>query len=177
MNKPNQNLETIAEIKEILIKQKLWLAVAESLTCGKLQSSIGEVSGVSQCFKGGITAYSIDEKVKFLNVNHAEAEKVNCVSQNIATQMAIGICKMFDSEIGIATTGYAERFVDEAGTKIEPHAFYTVVLKDSSNAFAIIIEGKVWPHGRNRQEFQDYIVSTIFEKLLTHIKAQPSLSK
>jgi nicotinamide-nucleotide amidase len=169
MNSPISTIEIVTEIKNILIKRGLWLSVAESLTCGKLQSSIGEVSGISGCFKGGITTYSIIEKVNFLDVNQAEAERVNCVSQSIANQMAQGVCKMFESEIGIATTGYAEKFEDENGNSIEPHAFFAIVRVDKSDVSKTILQGEILAKGRNRTEFQNFITYSVLVFLLDYL--------
>lgn len=84
------------------------LAVAESLTCGRLQAAIGEVSGASDFFLGGMTAYAIEEKVRHLGVDRVEAERCDAVSASIASQMAVGACRMFGSDLSIATTGFAE---------------------------------------------------------------------
>ncbi len=164
MKKSNSNLETISQIKDILTEHYIWLSVAESLTCGKLQSNLGEVSGISQCFKGGITAYTIDEKVNFLKVDRQEAEKVNSVSQSIAHQMAEGVSLMFDSGIGISTTGYAEQYENH-----DPHAFFAIYMKKNNAEGTIIIDGRINAEGKNRTEFQIHIVDTIFNKLLTYL--------
>ncbi len=58
------------ELKPLLLQApRLSLAVAESLTCGQVQARIGAVSGASDYFLGGVTAYSLDEKVRLLGVN------------------------------------------------------------------------------------------------------------
>lgn len=95
-------------LKEIFEKNGKKMAVAESLTCGLIQSAIGDISGASNFFIGGITTYSIESKVKLLGINKLHAESVNAVSQLVAYQMAEGVCKLFNSDIGISTTGYAE---------------------------------------------------------------------
>jgi len=164
MKESNSNLVTIGQIKDVLTNHKIWLSVAESLTCGKLQSNLGEVSGISQCFKGGITAYTINEKVKFLKVDKQEAKKVNCVSQSIANQMAKGVSIMFDSEIGIGTTGYAEKYEYH-----KPHAYFSVYMKKNNSEGNVIIEDRINGEGKNRTEFQIHIVDTIFNKLLAYL--------
>lgn len=84
------------------------IAAAESLTAGNVQSSIASVSGASQYFMGGITAYHIDGKVNLLGVDRVEAERSDCVSAEIARQMARGAQRVFVTEVGIGTTGYAD---------------------------------------------------------------------
>jgi PncC family amidohydrolase len=98
------------QVKELMIENKLTLAVAESLTCGNLQALIGSVSGASNYFQGGITAYNIGQKVNLLGVEYDHAKKVNCVSKKVVQEMAEGVCELTRSSVGIATTGYAEGY-------------------------------------------------------------------
>ena len=97
------------DLKDLLLREPaLTLATAESMTCGRIQARIGAISGASKFFLGGITAYTIDQKVHHLGVDRALAESCNAVSSEIAEQMAIGACQLFGASLGVATTGYAE---------------------------------------------------------------------
>ncbi|MCC6415526.1 MAG: CinA family protein [Opitutaceae bacterium] len=99
----------MSELKELFLREpKLTLAVAESLTCGNAQAHIGRISGASNFFLGGVTAYTIDQKVKLLGVERASAAAVNCVSAEVAEQMARGAAELFGADLALATTGYAE---------------------------------------------------------------------
>ncbi|MBW7894786.1 MAG: CinA family protein [Opitutaceae bacterium] len=99
----------MSELKDLFLREpKLTLAVAESLTCGNLQAHIGRISGASNFFLGGITAYTLEQKVKHLGVDRAMAEPVNCVSAQVAEQMARGAAELFGADLALATTGYAE---------------------------------------------------------------------
>src|ERR1044071_5239810 len=92
----------------MLASPRLTLAVAESLTCGQVQASVGRISGASTFFLGGITTYTLDGKVRHLGVRRAAARRVNSVSAAVAEEMARGVCRLFGSDLGLATTGYAE---------------------------------------------------------------------
>jgi nicotinamide-nucleotide amidase len=59
-------------------------------------------------FLGGITAYNIEQKVRLLGIDRAHAELVDCVSPRVPEEMAEGVSNMFQADIGLATTGYAE---------------------------------------------------------------------
>ncbi|MFC3161579.1 amidohydrolase, PncC family [Chryseobacterium arachidis] len=83
------------------------VSTAESVTAGFLQFSFSQIKDASQFFKGGITAYTIDEKVKFLQIDEEEGKQSNCVSQNISDAMALNVAKLFGTDWGIAVTGYA----------------------------------------------------------------------
>ena len=79
------------ELKQLLLQPpRLTLAVAESVTCGRLQARIGAISGASEFFLGGLTAYTIPQKVRHLGVDRALAEQTNAVSPEVAEQMARG---------------------------------------------------------------------------------------
>jgi nicotinamide-nucleotide amidase len=101
----------LGRLKALLLREpRSTLAVAESITCGHLQARIGAISGASEFLLGGITAYTLDEKVKHLGVKRAAAKAVNSVSAAVAEQMARGACVLFGSDFALATTGYAEPF-------------------------------------------------------------------
>lgn len=96
-------------LKELLRDfPNLKLAVAESVTCGRLQARIGTVPGASTFFLGGITCYALDQKVRHLGVDREAAQRVNSVSQEVAEQMAQGACRLFGATIALGITGYAE---------------------------------------------------------------------
>jgi nicotinamide-nucleotide amidase len=96
-----------ARLKSLMKRPpRLMLAVAESLTAGHLQARIAAVSGASDYFLGGVTAYSLEQKVKLLGVNRAHAKRVNCVSQRVAVEMAHGVMELFGADLTAATTGW-----------------------------------------------------------------------
>lgn len=103
----------MSELKELMLREpRLTLGVAESVTCGRLQARIGAIPGASRFFVGGLTAYTLDEKVRHLGVDRATAKSANCVSREIAEQMARGACVFFNCDLALATTGYAEPSVE-----------------------------------------------------------------
>jgi PncC family amidohydrolase len=82
------------------------ISVAESVTSGCLQLAFSQMPNASMFYKGGITAYSLSEKVRLLKVSRQEAEECDCVSENIAETMALNVAKLYESDWSIATTGY-----------------------------------------------------------------------
>ena len=120
-------METGRELKTLMLKEpRLKLAVAESMTAGHLQTRIASVPGASNFFVGGITTYTLDQKVKHLGVNRQAAKLVNCVSATVAEQMAVGACELFGADVALATTGYAEPSVEWAVK--EPFAWWAAAL-------------------------------------------------
>src|SRR6185503_2711331 len=122
------------DLKDLMLSTpRLTLAVAESMTCGRVQAKIGEISGASEFFLGGLPIDTNAVKVDQLGVNRAAAKKVNCVSGEIAEQMARGACDLFGATVGIATTGYAEPSSDE--NIPVPFAWWAVAIRRAPRKF------------------------------------------
>ena len=90
-----------------LKKKNATIATAESCTGGYIAHLITSISGASDCYKGSIIAYSNQLKMSLLDVNKEVIEKYGAVSQQVVEQMAQGICKNFDTDYAIATSGIA----------------------------------------------------------------------
>lgn len=118
----------IHEIKEQLCKNKQTVAVAESVTAGYLQAALASAERASFFFQGGITAYNLGQKARHLKIEPIHAERCNCVSEQVVTEMAIHVTKLFSSDWGIAISGYAAP-VPECSVD-EPFAFYAITFQD-----------------------------------------------
>ncbi|AZA76540.1 nicotinamide-nucleotide amidohydrolase family protein [Chryseobacterium sp. G0186] len=90
------------------------ISIAESVTSGCLQLAFSQMPNASLFYKGGITTYTLPEKVKILKVNRHEAEQCDCVSENIAETMALNAATLFGSDWSIATTGYCTPIRDSS---------------------------------------------------------------
>ncbi|MEO0468151.1 MAG: CinA family nicotinamide mononucleotide deamidase-related protein [Bacteroidota bacterium] len=98
---------------ESLRKSGLSLAIAESLTGGSMAAKVVSVSGASAYFKGSVTAYDVQVKIDVLGVNLETIEQDSVVSEAVACQMAEGVRKLLGADIGLATTGIAEKSATE----------------------------------------------------------------
>jgi nicotinamide-nucleotide amidase len=157
-----------AALKALLLrKPRLTLAVAESLTCGGVQVRIGAISGASEFFLGGITAYSLDQKVRQLGVNRAAAKRVNSVSAEVAEQMARGVCRLFGSDLGVATTGYAEPSPKDGAT--DPFAWWAVVRVRAGRVVAVR-HGRVECPGESRTATQAIVAETAVAELVEYLR-------
>ncbi|HZZ19567.1 MAG TPA: CinA family protein [Opitutaceae bacterium] len=144
------------------------LSVAESLTCGRLQSRIGAISGASNFFLGGLTAYSLEQKISLLGVDRAEAVATNCVSEKVAVQMARGVRKLFGSDVGVATTGYAEPSPEQGVT--DPFAWWAVC-RGSTSGEPVVMTGRVSFPGLPRVEVQERVAQVAYDALLESLRA------
>ncbi len=92
---------------KILIEKNITLSVAESCTGGWLSKILTEISGVSAIYKGGICSYSNEIKMKLLGVGEGILKELGAVSEETARQMAEGVRKAMNTDIGIGITGIA----------------------------------------------------------------------
>jgi nicotinamide-nucleotide amidase len=83
------------------------LSTAESLTAGSLSSAIVTISGASDVFVGGITAYRDEIKISHLALDPKLLADHTAVSEEVAVAMAQGALKSFGTTWAIATTGVA----------------------------------------------------------------------
>ncbi|MVU82614.1 nicotinamide-nucleotide amidohydrolase family protein [Nocardia sp. ET3-3] len=78
----------------------LTVAVAESLTCGKLSSSLGAAPDSAHWLRGAVVAYSEQVKRQVLGVSD-----VPVVSEEAARAMAAGVRSLLDADVAVAVTG------------------------------------------------------------------------
>lgn len=83
------------------------ITAAESLTAGLFQSTLGNVSGVSEVFKGGFVTYSLETKVEFLGIPFELLKKTGTVSERCAIEMADKARKLADTDFAVSFTGVA----------------------------------------------------------------------
>ncbi len=158
-----------AELKALMLAAPpLTLAAAESLTCGRVQARIGEVSGASNFFCGGITAYSLEQKVRHLGVARAAARRVNCVSVAVARQMAVGACRLFGADLGVATTGYAEP--SPTGGVTSPFAWWVIARRGARGKLTAVKSGRVECPGCSRTEVQAIVADAVLAELIAYLR-------
>jgi nicotinamide-nucleotide amidase len=137
------------------------ISVAESITGGNIQAAFSSNSGASEYYEGGITAYSLRQKVDLLGIDEKKAEKVNCVSQDISRDMAVAVSEKFGTDFGIGTTGYAEPW----GEIKVPHAYYAI-----SDGGIIVREGYVEGHNINRRIMQRKVCTATLRELVEYLR-------
>ena len=86
---------------------ELWLAVTESSTGGLLGHLITNIPGSSTYFKGGVIAYANEVKADVLGVSSQTLDTFGAVSKETVIEMARGVRKVLDSDIGVAISGIA----------------------------------------------------------------------
>lgn len=117
----------IREIRDLLLGRQQSIAVGESVSSGLLQLAFSAMPDAIQFYQGGITAYNLTQKIKFFSVEPLHAATVNCVSQEVANEISLAVCREFASDWGIGITGYASA-VPESGNRV--FAFFSICYRD-----------------------------------------------
>jgi nicotinamide-nucleotide amidase len=94
-------------ISENLTRKGETLAVAESVSSGLMMARISLAKNATAFFQGGTVAYNLGQKARHLQIDPIHATSVNCVSESVAGQMALGVAHSFSATWGIGVTGYA----------------------------------------------------------------------
>lgn len=153
----------VEALKETLLASPhLTACAAESLTAGLVQARIASVSGASGFFLGGLTAYTVAQKVALLGVSADEARACDGVSAAVAGQMACGALRLFGADLAVATTGYAEP--DSAKGVEEPYAFWAVAHRYSPTGFDVHT-GRIVCPGMSRNDARACVADAALAEL------------
>jgi nicotinamide-nucleotide amidase len=95
------------EIGDLLRQRGLMLGVVESATGGLISHLITNVPGSSDYYKGSVTAYSNETKIKVVGVKAGTIEKYGAVSHQVAEEMAQGGRRVLAVDVCLADTGIA----------------------------------------------------------------------
>ena len=120
-------------IGQLLNKNNLTLATAESCTGGYLAHMITSVPGSSRYFKGSVIAYSNEVKIAQLGVSTEDLKQQGAVSEEVAKAMAEGVRKELNADIAIATTGIAG---PDGGTVEKPVGTVWIAYSDKHKTLA-----------------------------------------
>lgn len=95
------------EALDALVASGASLAVAESLTGGRVAAALTAVPGASRVFRGGVVSYATEVKVDVLGVPVEVVEHDGVVSAACAEAMARGTARLLGATHAVATTGVA----------------------------------------------------------------------
>ena len=155
-------LSTILDgVHERLTETRQTVSVAESCTGGLLGAALTDRPGSSSYFLGGIQAYANSVKEKLLDVNHEKLASVGAVSEEVASEMALGIQRLTGSDWAVSTTGIAG---PDGGTEDKPVGTVWVSVADSVGVFSqkLSLDG-------SRSEIRDRTVIEALSMLLERL--------
>jgi nicotinamide-nucleotide amidase len=94
-------------VAKLLINYNMTIATGESCTGGLLAHRLTNVSGSSKYLQGGVVSYSNEVKIAKVGVKEETLIAHGAVSEQTAGEMAVGIQKKFNTDVGIGITGIA----------------------------------------------------------------------
>ncbi len=95
------------ETGNLLRQKRLTLGIVESATGGLISHLITNIPGSSDYYRGSVTAYSNEVKIKVVGVKEDTINKYGAVSHQVAEEMAQGGRKILAADICLADTGIA----------------------------------------------------------------------
>lgn len=96
-----------AVVGEQLTRSGLTIGLAESCTGGLIGHRLTNVPGSSAFLKGGVVAYSNEVKQAQLGVLPETLQQHGAVSEETAMEMAAGVRRLLNADLGLAVTGIA----------------------------------------------------------------------
>lgn len=119
-----------AALVSLMREKGVSVATAESCTGGLIAKRLTDVAGCSSVVAGGAVTYQTREKTAILGVPPALIERCSVVSAEVAEAMAKGALLRFDTDLAIATTGFAG---PGGGTERDPvgTVYIAVATKDT----------------------------------------------
>lgn len=107
----------LIKLTDILKKNHLTVATAESCTGGLLSSRLTDISGSSDFVKLNFVTYAYEAKEEVLYIEKEFLKKYTAVSYECAKAMAEGLKKRTNCDLAICTTGIAG---PTGGSKTKP---------------------------------------------------------
>ena len=144
------------DVVKKLIKQKLSIATAESITGGLIAKMITDVPGSSDILKESFVICAIEAKIKILGVDKNIIDNYGVVSKEVAEDMAKKLKKLTGRDICISTTGNAGPTVCD--DKPVGRVYVGIYFKDDLKVYELNLSGE-----RNdiRQQTADFIFENI----------------
>lgn len=127
-----ENITLQETVVSLLLAKGLKIATAESCTAGMLSETLTDVSGASQVFEFGVSAYANRIKNEVLGVPAAMLKKYGAVSSQVAEAMAKGAAAKGGANLGIGITGIAG---PTGGTPEKPVGTVYISLYDGTRCF------------------------------------------
>lgn len=92
---------------ELLLEKGYRISAAESCTGGLFVKYITDIPGSSSVLDVSIVTYANEAKMKFLGVSEDNIKSYGVVSEAVAKEMASGVRKLMDANVGVGITGIA----------------------------------------------------------------------
>lgn len=95
------------QVVHCLMKKKWHIACAESCTGGLVAARIINVANASYVLDTSFITYANEAKIKYLGVSEATITQHGVVSEEVVYEMAAGVAREANAEVGVAISGIA----------------------------------------------------------------------
>ena len=116
-------------VGNLLRTKKANLALAESCTGGLIAHLLTNVAGSSNYFVFSAVTYSNDLKMKILDVKSLTLNRYGAVSEETASEMAVGVQRVSSATYGLSVSGIAG---PGGGTKDKPVGTVCIGIADAA---------------------------------------------
>ncbi len=164
------NEKNLKLISDFMMRHDETIAVAESVTSGYLQVLLSSSAEASRFYQGGMTTYTLNQKTRQLGIDPLKALANNCVSEELAAQMATGVTHQFSSDWGVAITGYAAPVPEQGITTL--FAFYSFAYKGKTVSTNVLVSGL--KDSTEVQQYYSTLVITNFARYLSKLTVTPA---
>ncbi len=99
--------DLVEALQQLLTAKKRTLAVAESITGGRIAAAVTARSGASDYFLGSLVTYADRAKKAVLGVAEQSLLEEGAVSETVAVEMLQGLFRATGADYGLSVTGVA----------------------------------------------------------------------
>ena len=142
-----------------LINKGFHIAFAESCTGGLASARIVNVANASKVLNCSFITYSNDAKINMVDVNPDTLDRYGAVSEEVAKEMASGVAKAANSEIGVGISGIAG---PSGGSKEKPIGMVCFGIQINNNSYTFT----EYFQNQSRNDVRNSSVEFILNKLL-----------
>ena len=158
------DLTTLAtELGAALKGRAYMLALAESCTGGMVAQTVTSLAGSSAWFDRGFVTYSNQSKIDMLGVLAQTLETFGAVSEEIATEMALGALKHSQAHIAGSITGIAG---PEGGTVDKPIGTVCFAWAETNKPTTFTTK----KFDGNREEIRQQATAFLMQQLIERLK-------
>ncbi len=158
--KDDDTLEGV--VCKMLMEKNLTIAVAESCTGGMFTSRLVDFPGISNVLKESCITYSNEAKINRLGVTEETLRDFGAVSRETAIEMAEGIAKTGNANIGVSITGVAG---PDGGTDEKPVGLVFAAISINGTT-----ECREYHNVGDRQKIRTRVVSNVLYWLWRALK-------
>lgn len=144
---------------QMLLENGYKISAAESCTGGLFSKLITDIPGSSSVLDVSIVTYANEAKMKFLGVSEESIKSYGVVSEAVAKEMAEGVRKLMNADVGVGITGIAG---PDGGSPEKPvgTVWTAICLNGRTYAERLSLKG-------DREGIREAACGAVFEKLIS----------